>query len=160
MNTRSAACSRDAVHACSGAVTEPLVIWLLGDGKPGHENQSAGLAEALARRVTCSIHRISLAGTRGILPRMRRAVAESRSLPRPDLIIGAGHATHPSLLWLAHRHGAFSVVMMRPSLPLSWFGLCLAPAHDFPAAPAAPGLVLTRGALNRVPPPPPGGKSG
>lgn len=160
MSARSAACPGREARACSAGVTEPLTIWLLGDGKPGHENQSDGLAEALARRVECRIFRISLAGTRGLFQRMRRAVSETRALPRPDLIIAAGHATHPSLLRLAHAHGAFSVVLMRPSLPLSWFGLCLAPAHDFPKPRTAPNLILTRGALNRVPPPPSGGKSG
>ena len=27
-------------------MTDPLDIWILSDGKPGHENQSFGLAEA------------------------------------------------------------------------------------------------------------------
>jgi hypothetical protein len=29
-------------------MTDPLDIWILSDGKPGHENQSFGLADLLA----------------------------------------------------------------------------------------------------------------
>ena len=135
-------------------VTRPLTLWLLGDGKAGHENQSLGLAEALGRRTPCASHRISLAGTAGLIGRIRAASAASAGLPAPDLIVAAGHATHPSLLWLARRLQVPSIVLMRPSLPLSWFDLCIAPAHDFPpGTPTRPNLLLTCGALNRVAPP-------
>ena len=131
-------------------MADPLTLWILGDGKPGHENQSLGLAAALARRVPCSIHRIPLGAHRGWWSRMRAADAAAAPLPKPDLVIGAGHACHLSLLRLSRRHGAMSVVLMRPSLPLRWFDLCIAPRHDFPAAAAGPRLLLTRGALNRI----------
>jgi mitochondrial fission protein ELM1 len=137
-----------------------LHVWLLGDGKPGHENQSLGLAEALGRQTRCEIHRISLTGCRALIGRLKSACAASADLPRPDLIIAAGHATHPSLLWLARKHRARGVVLMRPSLPLSWFDLCIAPTHDFPNTPTRQNLILTRGALNRVPPPDSRQKSG
>lgn len=130
----------------------PLVIWLLCDGKPGHENQSLGLAEALARQVSCEVHRISLAGKRGLFQRVKSALSASENLPEPDLIIAAGHATHFSLLWLARKHGARSIVLMRPSLPLAFFDLCIAPAHDFQNPPQKKNLILSRGALNRVAP--------
>ncbi len=141
----------------------PLTLWLLGDGKTGHENQSAGLAEAMARHAPCSIHRISLpeirgdtraslGGVRSILAMFRslRALSVSAELPRPDVILGAGHATHPALLWLARAHQAKSLVLMRPSLPLAWFDWCVAPTHDFPGGKARSNVILTCGALNRV----------
>ena len=128
----------------------PLVLWLVCDGKPGHENQSLGLAEALARRVPCAIHRVSIAGKNGPLARIRGALAASAGFPEPDLVLAAGHATHLPLLWLARKHRAKSIVLMRPSLPLSWFSMCIAPAHDFPDGCGAPNVILTRGALNRV----------
>jgi mitochondrial fission protein ELM1 len=131
-------------------VTHPTVIWLLCDGRAGHENQSLGLAEAIGRRVPCGIHRVNLAEKPGLLGRHRVAIKACRDLPRPDLVIGAGHSTHASLWWLARKTGAKSVVLMRPSLPLGCFDLCIAPAHDFPEGFTRPGLVLTRGALNRV----------
>jgi len=127
-----------------------LTLWLIGDGKPGHENQSLGLAEAMQRRVACEIHRISIAGEGGFFGRIRAALAAGKKLPKPDIIIAAGHATHLPLLWLARKHRAASIVLMRPSLPLSWFGLCIAPSHDFPKKPQRKNLILTRGAINRV----------
>ncbi len=133
-------------------MSRPLIIWLIGDGKPGHENQSLGLAEALGRLMPCQIHRISIAGESGLIGRIRRACAESAAFPAPDLILAAGHATHPALLWLAHKRRAKSIVLMKPSLPLSWFDLCISPAHDFPNGCKRPNLILTRGALNRVTP--------
>jgi mitochondrial fission protein ELM1 len=134
-------------------VTRPLILWLLGDGKAGHENQSLGLAEAMARHTPCTIHRIPLAGSHGLLGRVRTALCASAALPRPDLILAAGHATHFPLLWLARKQRAKSLVLMRPSLPLTWFDLCIAPAHDFPAGRHGSNIILTRGALNRVAPP-------
>lgn len=133
-------------------MTRPLKIWLLCDGKSGHENQSLGLAEAIGRRVPCEIHRISLAGKRGLIGRIRAALADSAGFPKPDLILGAGHATHPALWWLGRKHQAKTVVLMKPSIPIGWFGICICPSHDFPAGSGQPNLVLTRGALNRVTP--------
>jgi mitochondrial fission protein ELM1 len=123
---------------------------LIGDGKPGHENQSLGLAEAIQRRATCEIHRISIAGKGGIFGRIRAALAAGTKLPKPDFIIAAGHATHLPLLWLARKYRAKSIVLMRPSLPLRFFDICIAPAHDFPKKSQRKNLVLTRGAINRV----------
>jgi uncharacterized protein len=81
-------------------------------------------------------------------------------LPLPDLIIGAGHATHLALWWLARKHRARSVVLMKPSLPLGAFDLCLVPAHDFQIPPQRENLILTQGALNRVTPPTAATRSG
>ncbi|MEN9974483.1 MAG: hypothetical protein RLZZ282_489 [Verrucomicrobiota bacterium] len=133
-------------------VTRPLIIWLLGDGKPGHENQTLGLAEAIARRVPCENYRVSLAASAGVLSRIQAALRASADLPAPDLILGAGHATHPALLWLTRKHRqSKSIVLMRPSLPLAWFDLCIAPTHDFSSPhPARANVILTRGALTRV----------
>jgi uncharacterized protein len=131
-------------------VNRTLTLWLLGDGKPGHENQSLGLAEAIGRRVPCAVHRISLADGTGWLRRLRTAHAASARFPKPDWIIAAGHSTHVPLLSLARKHRARSIVLMRPSLPLAWFDVCIAPSHDFPRAPGRDHVILTRGALNRV----------
>lgn len=136
----------------SPQVTRPLTIWLICDGKPGHENQSLGLAEAIGRRVPCDIHRISIAGKRGPLGRVRTALAASTGFPKPDLIFGAGHATHLALWWLGRKHQAKTVVLMKPSIPIGWFDLCIAPTHDFPTGGDRPEILLTRGAINRISP--------
>lgn len=138
--------------SCFLPVSTSLQLWVISDGKPGHENQSLGLADALARRVAAETHSIPLHGCRGFAAKMRRALETSRTLPKPSLVLGAGHSTHPALLLLARKFDAPCVVLMKPSLPVSWFDLCIAPEHDFPNGCDRPDVVLTRGALSRVVP--------
>ncbi len=133
-------------------VNKTRTLWMIGDGKPGHENQSLGLADAIARIAPCEVHRISLAEVRGRIARIRSAVRTGGSLPPPDLIISAGHATHVPLLLLSRKFKAPSVLLMRPSLPMQLFDLCITPEHDFKTGYQRKKLLLTRGALNRVPP--------
>jgi mitochondrial fission protein ELM1 len=133
-------------------VNESPVLWLIGDGKPGHENQSLGLANALGRILPCKIHRISLAGKPCVFTRLRAALHESGEFPKPDMVIGAGHATHLPLLWLARKHRAKSVVLMRPSVPCCLFSACIVPAHDYSKGCGREKTILTRGALNCVAP--------
>jgi uncharacterized protein len=135
------------------ALTKSPTIWLLGDGKPGHENQELGLADAISRRMPCEVYRISLAGKRRLLHRIQAAKRASTVFPKPDLIVGAGHATHVALWWLARKYQARSIVLMKPSLPMSWFDLCIVPAHDFKTTPTRQNIIVTQGALNRVAPP-------
>ena len=129
-----------------------LVVWLVSDGKPGHENQSRGLAEALACATPSEIHLYPA------LPRWRAGLAwlfknlPGQSLPAPDLIIGTGHATHMTLLAARRAEGGRAVVLMKPSLPRRWFDLCILPQHDG-VKPDAHTL-LTEGAINRVRPAP------
>lgn len=121
-------------------------LWILGDGKPGHENQSLGLAEAIGRRVACEIHHIPARP-------LREALAMAKNLPKPDWIIAAGHSTHGLLCWLSRRYRAQSIVMMRPSLPMCLFDWVIAPEHDFKnPSPPNERVMMTRGALNRVRP--------
>jgi mitochondrial fission protein ELM1 len=133
-------------------VKMPLIIWLLCDGKPGHENQSLGLTDAMMRLTSCEIHRISIVGISGIVRRIKAASTVAKSLPKPDLIISAGHSTHPALLYLTFKYRALSIVLMRPSLPMSWFDFCIAPEHDFLKKSMQGNLIVSRGALNRVAP--------
>lgn len=130
---------------------QPSVIWVLDDGKPGHRNQSLGLAEAIERLVSTEIHLITLPHPSGLFFRIKSVRAQARSLPQPQLIIAAGHRTHLPLIYLAHKTKAHSVVLMRPSLPLGWFDRCLIPEHDFRRGDDVPAnVMLTKGALNRV----------
>lgn len=129
----------------------PVVIWRLLDGKPGHENQTRGLADALTELLPVTLHDLPVgARLHGWLAWLTRRCPMGRGLPAPDLIIGAGHATHPYLLACRRARGGRSVVLMRPSLPLRWFDLCLIPEHD--AVAERDNLLQTRGALNTVRP--------
>lgn len=137
-----------------------LVIWVLGDGKPGHLNQSLGLTEAIGRLRAVQVHRIPLENAGGLLGRLRHATRTAKALPQPDLVIGAGHKTHAALLWLAHHYDAASVVLMKPSLPAAWFDLCLVPEHDLENRDLPGNGIATVGALNRVAPADDQAKSG
>lgn len=126
------------------------VVWIVSDGKPGHVNQSLGLAEALARATPATIH------TLPALPAWRTWLAlllkrfPGNPYPEPDLIVGAGHATHLTLLAARRAHGGRAVVLMKPSLPRRWFDLAILPRHDGVAADAH--TLLSEGALNRIQP--------
>jgi mitochondrial fission protein ELM1 len=140
-------------------VISHLTLWIVSDGKPGHENQSLGLAEALGRQVTVAIHGIRLTPGEPLLDRIRSAFRQAKKLPRPDLILGAGHATHLALIALARRTGAPCVVLMKPSLPAMFFDLCIVPLHDLRGQPGE-DVIATMGALNRVPAPAEGPRDG
>jgi hypothetical protein len=134
----------------SDADGKRLVVWIVSDGKPGHVNQSLGLAEALARATPTDIHTLpALRAWRAWLAWLLKRMRGS-PLPAPDLIVGAGHATHPTLLAARHARGGRAVVLMKPSLPRRCFDLCILPEHDGVAADAR--TLVTAGALNRVRP--------
>ncbi|HSG03114.1 MAG TPA: ELM1/GtrOC1 family putative glycosyltransferase, partial [Marinobacterium sp.] len=118
-------------------------IWVLTDGKPGHVNQSLGLAEALIRlRSNFTLRQLPVTSGWGLL-------AEDEP---PRLIISAGRRTH-LWSWLCKiRYGSKSVVLMRPSLPLCLFDLAFVPEHDVVGSRASTRFFQTRGALNRMRP--------
>jgi len=129
----------------------PLIVWIVSDGKPGHLNQSLGLAEALARAAPAGIHTLrALPAWRTWLALLLKRLPHDTLLPKPDLIIGAGHATHLTLLALQRAYGGRSVVLMKPSLPRRCFDLCIVPEHDGVAADVR--TLVTAGALNRIRP--------
>ncbi|BCX49773.1 mitochondrial fission ELM1 [Haloferula helveola] len=121
---------------------------MLTDGKPGHENQSLGLIEAIDKLTPVELRREKV--ERNAIAGLLRA-----QLPEvaPALIVGAGHSTHAPMLKLARQSGAPCVVLMKPSLPLSLFDLCLIPEHDIREKECPPNVEATIGAINRVPPP-------
>ncbi len=129
----------------------PFVVWRFSDGKAGHDNQTQGLAEALARLRSVETHTLDplplLIASRGLL---LGRLSFWNDLPAPDLLLGAGHRTHWSLLAARRIRGGKTVVLMPPSLPLRLFDLCLIPEHDAP--PTRPNVLVTRGALSRVQP--------
>lgn len=128
-----------------------LVVWRFTDGKPGHEKQTLGLVRALARSTAVQCHDIPAPGRLASLLRwVARRFPEVAGLPSPHLILAAGHGTHLAALAARRVRGGRLVALMRPSLPLACFDLCLIPAHDAP--PARANVVATRGVLNVVRP--------
>lgn len=130
---------------------KPLThIRVISDGRPGHENQSIGLAEALARRTGAHVEVVRFPAGAGFWARRALARATPAAGAEPQLVIGAGHGTHFPLLSAARRFGAKSIVIMRPSLPSWCFDLCLVPRHDLADPRDAGRIITTRGALNRI----------
>lgn len=127
----------------------PTVIWRLIDGKPGHENQSAGLVQALAALRPVEDHALPVMGALAAAGHwLRGRFPPGDGLPAPDLILGAGHATHLPMLAARRARGGRLVVLMKPSLPVRCFDLCLVPRHDAP--PASARVLVTEGVLNRM----------
>ncbi|MGD9659932.1 MAG: mitochondrial fission ELM1 family protein [Porticoccaceae bacterium] len=130
-------------------------IWVISDGKPGHMNQSLGLARALENlRVARNPQRqaveprvvAALSPLNALSMALSKAAAPSPE--KPAVLIAAGHRTHLTLLALKRATGVAAVVLMKPSLPLSWFDLCLIPEHDQP--PVRDNVVVTQGAINQM----------
>lgn len=144
--------SADASRAAKTERDALRHIRVLSDGRPGHENQSVGLALALARRCSATHEVVKFDPKAPLWTRMRAAAGGPADGPLPDLVIAAGHRTHLPLWWAARRFSARSVVIMKPSLPAAFFDLALVPRHDVAEGAADTARrVLTRGALNRVP---------
>ena len=126
-----------------------LTIWRFTDGKRGHDNQSLGLAEALCRLAPCKVETLRVdKGWPHCFSWLLGRFPPGKSLPRPDLIIGAGHGTHWPMLAARRAHGGKVAVLMKPSLPLSWFDWVIAPAHDGLAE--SDRVLSTQGPINRV----------
>ena len=126
-----------------------LTIWCFTDGKRGHENQTLGLVEALARLVECRIETVTVkTGWPYFFAWLAGGFATGKSLPKPDLITGAGHTTHWPMLAARQKFGGKIAVLMKPSLPLNWFDWVIAPEHD--GLPPRINLITTTGPINRV----------
>ena len=125
------------------------VVWRFSDGRPGHDNQSLGLVEALGRCMCVETHTVSVpehaVTWRDLIS--GRYAAGSR-LPDPWLLVGAGRRTHLPLLAAGRARRGRTVVIMRPAFPPSLYDLCIIPDHDAPAP--APNVLISRGSLNRV----------
>jgi mitochondrial fission protein ELM1 len=129
-----------------------LKIWRFLDGRPGHENQVKGLCEGISRVRPVEMFDLAIdrefSGLKSLWP---GRLSSATKLPKPDLLIGAGHSTHLPLLACRRQFGGRSVVIMKPSLPAVLFDLCLIPAHDrlfFRAG----NILRTEGSLNCIRP--------
>jgi mitochondrial fission protein ELM1 len=140
------------------SITAPFVVWHCSDDKPGHDNQIRGLLRALAKRVPLQVHTLHMPEPNAqrclatLTNLLRRRCPDGRHLPDPDLIVGAGHATHLPMLSARRARGGRVIVFMKPSLPLRCFDLCIVPQHDAVAARA--NVLQTRGPLNAIEPAP------
>jgi len=128
-----------------------LNVWIVSDNKPGHYNQTEGLVQAISQYRDVKLERMPLVSRTNSIKMLFFSSChgtEQYSKNKPDVIIGAGHKTHMSLLAYRRCFGGRAVVMMSPSLPLGLFDLCFIPRHDQPKK--VDNVVQTLGAINRV----------
>lgn len=75
------------------------VIWRFSDSKPGHDSQSMGLVKALCKLTGHEVLVIEIPGKLSVLLRSLFAKSGSNDyLPDPDILVGAGHSVHFSMI--------------------------------------------------------------
>lgn len=127
------------------------VVWRIVDGKAGHEAQTLGLIKALKKKINVSSREIKAPPNwKSFAGFVFRQFNTGKSLPVPDLIIGAGNRTHFAILAANRAYGGKTVVLMQPTLPTSLFDLCLIPKHD--SRKPGKNILLTEGVLNPIQP--------
>jgi mitochondrial fission protein ELM1 len=139
-----------------GAMSRPCPIWVLVDGRPGHDHQALGVAEALGwpftvKRVGYSRlarlpNRLLGPSARGLCPAARAALEP----PWPDLVIGAGRRLAPLARWLKRCNP--DVVLVQLMWPGSACDLDLIAVPEHDRVMDQPGLIRTLGTPSRVTP--------
>lgn len=135
-----------------------MIIYIISDGKKGHLSQTKGLAEALIRHgrqlrpdAEHAYYEVSITGKTLLSKLFYKGL--DLNLPRPHLILCAGHSTHLAALSLARHLRCLCMVCMKPSLPLCFFDLCIMPRHDLRARwEHNPRVFSTVGAINCIRP--------
>lgn len=123
-------------------------IGIVSDGKPGHLNQSLGLADALLRlRPELDVQEIPAMPWHQALGKLLWPGSREQSVV---LLVAAGHGTHLSLLALRRAFRCPAIVLMRPSLPGAFFDLRIEPRHD--GGVESERCWISEGPLNRMQP--------
>lgn len=127
-----------------------MVIWRFTDGKPGHENQTLGLIQALSDERDVKVFDIQPVSAFQALKHIIKKTFPLQERLAPALIMGAGHATHLSVLAAQRAVGGQAIVLMKPSLPVWLFDYCIVPEHD--GLKSGKHVINTLGVLNRIRP--------
>jgi mitochondrial fission protein ELM1 len=122
------------------------VIWRFTDGKAGHDKQSLALVDSLMNQTKCRLFDFNVQGQRNpILNMIFKNYKLPEGITKPDIAIGAGHKTHLHLLAIKRCFNAKIVVIMKPSIPLIFFDLCIIPKHD--GIKNGPNIINTQSSL-------------
>lgn len=129
---------------------EHTKVWILSDGKKGHENQSIGVVEALEIENYEIIHlkkRRFGSVLKYIFPTL--AVRHVPKGPFPDLVVATGQITAPITQYIKlSSPQTFVVQMMKAIKPYDLYDVIAIPHYD--KMPNLPNLVRTVGAPNRI----------
>ena len=122
-----------------------IVVWTFMDGRTGHHKQIEGLVQGLEQYVDLDRISINVTNDQSNPGEHSWGISVMRQLPKPNLLVGAGHASHLPIILARLLRGGKSVVLMRPTVPCSWFDMVLIPEHDRSGSLAS--VVFTRGVL-------------
>jgi len=126
-----------------------LTLWRITDGKAGHDSQTTGLCNAIKKlRDTDCFDIKAESAFSNFKNFLLNQFPSGKELPDPNLIIGAGHGCHLTILSAKKARGGKTIVLMKPSLPLSLFDQCIIPEHDQVEDKA--NVITTKGAINPV----------
>ncbi len=124
-------------------------IWRITDGKAGHDSQSIGLCNAIENLKDCKCFDIPVeTAFTNFKNLLLKQFPLGKDLPDPMLIIGAGHSCHIPMLCAKRARNGKTIVLMKPSLPMSLFDVCIVPEHD--QVEDKNNLIRTKGAINPI----------
>ncbi len=132
-------------------LSSALNVLFITDGKPGHKNQLLGLEQSLKLQTEVhsqwlSVDELPVSWLDVVCRRVPYIAKQA-----PDVVVGAGSATHKLMLAIKRKYDCFSVVLMKPSIvPLTWFDAAIIPKHDNPAE--RDQVLATVGVLNTIRP--------
>ena len=108
-----------------------LNIWLILDGKRGHEKQIEDLTFSLRKKIKINITKIKKISFLDVfLNFLGMRNDQCKYFQKPDLIIAAGHHTHLDALQKKFRYGGKVIIIMKSSIPSFFFDLSIIPSHD------------------------------
>jgi len=132
------------------------LIWVLADDKPGHFNQSLGVAEALGHPFIVKKILFNEKSTRHNIFKFSATAgvdeekSDKLSEPWPDLVIATGRKLAPIAKYIKKKSGGktFITQIMWPGFPATGFDLLAIPEHDK----KGPGKnrMITLGAPHRI----------
>lgn len=111
-------------------VEKKLCIWVFHDARPGHLNQIKGLVSRMLAHEKCESHWFNVSQHKLKLRNVFHLPDFYKEYPKPDLVLGAGHKTHSSVLISGFIYKAFTSIIMKPSLPHYFFNAIICPEHD------------------------------
>tara|TARA_R110001592_G_scaffold89971_5_gene264676 strand:- start:1803 stop:2798 length:996 start_codon:yes stop_codon:yes gene_type:complete len=130
------------------ANSKKLCIWIFHDAKPGHLSQLEGLVNRLSFHTACDTQWFDITKNKLNIQNLFFIPEFLKNQTTPDLIIGAGHSTHLSVLIAGIKLTAFTSLIMKPSLPSSFFDAVICPKHD--GLKDSIKILNTTGTINKI----------
>lgn len=126
-------------------------VWVFNDSKIGHIKQSQALIDQLKRELSITVNFFEskdISRWKILLGLIGKKFLLSMNNLVPDLIVGAGHKTHLPMLATRRAYGGKIVLLMKPTLPVRFFDLCIIPRHDAP--PNRSNIIVSDGVISPV----------